>query len=70
MLENNKKLISEKEIIILAEKSLKETENSLEVEIIKEKYLEKGGIISQLFQQISQERNLEKKKKLGSLINN
>ncbi|CAJ0824632.1 524_t:CDS:1 [Entrophospora sp. SA101] len=69
MLENNKKLISEKEIIILAEKSLKETENSLEVEIIKEKYLEKGGIISQLFQQISQEGNLEKKK-LGSLINN
>ena len=68
--DNNKKLISEKEISILAENSLKEAENFLEVEIIKKKYLEKGGVVSQLFQQISQEEDLEKKKKLGSLINN
>jgi hypothetical protein len=70
MSESNKKLIGEKEIIILTEKSLKEVENFLELEIVKKKYLEKGGLVSQFFQQISQEEDPEKKKKLGSLINN
>jgi hypothetical protein len=63
------KIINEKEINDLAEKSLKEAENFPQIEIVKKKYLEKGGIISQLFQQVSQEKDLEKKKKLGGLIN-
>ena len=46
------------------------TGDVLEIETIKKKYLEKGGIIFQLFQQIAQEKNLEQKKKLGNLVNN
>jgi len=69
MSEKNKQSISEKEISILAEKSLKESENALEVKIIKKKYLEKGGIIPQLFQQVGQEKDLVRKKKLGNLVN-
>ena len=60
----------EQEINILIKKSFQEAENVFEIAIVKKKYLEKEGIISQLFQQISQEKDLEKKKKLGSLINN
>ena len=70
MSKNIKQTISEKEINLLAEKSLKEAENLSELETIKKKYLEKGGVISQLFQQIGQEEDLIKKKKLGNLINN
>ncbi|CAI2173491.1 2366_t:CDS:10 [Funneliformis geosporum] len=33
-------------------KSLQETENFAEIETVKKKYLEKGGVISQLFQQV------------------
>jgi len=65
-----KQTISEKQINLLAEKSLKEAKNFSELETVKKKYLEKGGLISQLFQQIGQEKDLIKKKKLGNLINN
>ena len=54
-------VINEKEISTLEEKSLSEAKNFSEVEIIKKKYLEKGGIISQFFQQVSQEKDLAKK---------
>ncbi|CAG8670015.1 2053_t:CDS:2 [Ambispora gerdemannii] len=64
MSKKTKLIISEKEIDILAEKSLREAKNFSNVEIIRKKYLEKGGVISQLFQQISQERDLDKRKKL------
>jgi len=65
---NNEKK-TEKEIKLLAKKSFQEAENFSEIEIVKKKYLEKGGIISQLFQQVIQEKDLEKKKMLGGLIN-
>ena len=70
MSKNIKQNISEKQINLLAKKSLKEVENFFEIETIKKNYLEKGGIIFQLFQQISQEEDPIKKKKLGNLINN
>ncbi|CAI2162229.1 12454_t:CDS:2 [Funneliformis geosporum] len=41
----------ESEIILLIKKSFQEVENSLPIEAIKKKYLAKGGIISQIFQQ-------------------
>jgi phenylalanyl-tRNA synthetase alpha chain len=66
----DKQFSNEKEINILIEKSLQEMENFSEIETVKKKYLEKEGIIPQLFQQIGQEKDLERKKKLGSLINN
>jgi len=69
MSKNIKQTISEKEIKLLAKKSFQEAENFSEIEIVKKKYLEKGGIISQLFQQVTQEKELEKKKILGKLIN-
>ena len=65
-----KEIVSEEKINDLAKKSLQEVQNFSELETIKKKYLEKGGIISQLFQQIGQEKDLIKKKKLGNLINN
>ncbi|MCE8167835.1 MAG: phenylalanine--tRNA ligase subunit alpha [Candidatus Moeniiplasma glomeromycotorum] len=64
------KIIDEKEISTWIEKSFQEAENYSELEIIKKKYLGKGGLISQFFQQISQEKDLTKKKKIGYLINN
>jgi len=69
MSDSNKKSIDEKEISTLVEKSLQEAKNFSEIEIVKKKYLEKGGIISSLFQQISQEEDRERKKILGGLIN-
>jgi len=65
-----KEIVSEEKINDLAKKSLQEVQNFSELETIKKKYLEKGGLISQLFQQIGQEKDLIKKKKLGNLINN
>jgi len=70
MSEEKEKTVREEEINFLAKKSLQEAENFSEIEKIKKKYLSKGGLISQLFQQISQEKDLEKKRKLGGLINN
>jgi phenylalanyl-tRNA synthetase alpha chain len=70
MSKKNKKVINEEEINKLFEKSLRELENPSKKEFVKKEYLEKEGIISQLFQQISQEKELEKRKKIGSLINN
>ena len=70
MSEEKEKIVREEEINFLAKKSLQEAENFSEIEKIKKKYLSKGGIISQFFQQISQEKDLQKKKKLGELINN
>jgi phenylalanyl-tRNA synthetase alpha chain len=67
---SKKKVINEEEINKLFEKSLRELENPSKKEFVKKEYLEKEGIISQLFQQISQEKELEKRKKIGSLINN
>ena len=63
-------MITEKEITLLIKKSLKEVENSQEIEAIKKNYLGKGGIISQILQQIAQETDSEKKKKIGTLVNN
>ena len=65
-----KEIISEEEINVLVQKSSLETDNFSEIETIKKKYLEKGGIIYQLFQQLGQEKDLAKKKKVGNLINN
>ena len=65
-----KETVDEEEISALVKKSLQETENFAEIETVKKKYLEKGGIISQFFQQTGQTKDLVKKKKLGSLINN
>ncbi|MEG7978819.1 MAG: hypothetical protein NY202_02760 [Mollicutes bacterium UO1] len=70
MSDSNKKIIDKKEIGVLVEKSLQEAENFSEIELVKKKYLEKGGIISNLFQQISQKKDREQKKILGGLINN
>jgi len=70
MTEEKEKIVQEEEIDLLARKSLQEAQNFSEIETVKKKYLEKGGIISQLFQQIGQEKDLNKKKKLGNLINN
>jgi len=56
--------LTEEEISLIIENSLAEVNNSRQPEIIKKKYLEKGGIISQLLQQIVQENNLEKKRNL------
>jgi phenylalanyl-tRNA synthetase alpha chain len=70
MSKKNKKVINEEEINKLFEKSLRELENPSKKEFVKKEHLEKEGIISQLFQQISQEKELEKRKKIGSLINN
>jgi hypothetical protein len=64
-----KKNLEESEILLLIGKSLQETKNSQQVEVIKKKYLEKGGVISQLFKQVGQEKDLVRKKRLGSLIN-
>ena len=64
-----KKNLEESEILLLIDKSLQETKSSQQVEVIKKKYLEKGGVISQLFKQVSQEKDLVRKKRLGSLIN-
>ena len=69
-MKEKKEIVSEEKINELAKKSLQEVQNFSELETIKKKYLEKGGVISQLFQQISQEEDLIKKKKLGNLINN
>jgi type II secretory pathway predicted ATPase ExeA len=63
------KKLEESEIILLIDKSLKEVKISRQIKIIKKKYLEKEGIIPQLFQQLSQQKDLAKKKGLGSLIN-
>jgi phenylalanyl-tRNA synthetase alpha chain len=63
------RVTNEEEIVLLFKKTLKEIEDPLKLEFIKKEYLEKGGLISQFFQQISQEKDLERKKKLGSLIN-
>ena len=60
----------EKEINLLVEKSLQEAENLAEIPAVKKKYLERGGLISQFFQQLGQEKNPNKKKKMGGLINN
>jgi len=69
-MKEKKEIVSEEKINELAKKSLQEVQNFSELETIKKKYLEKGGVISQLFQQIGQEKDLIKKKKLGNLINN
>jgi len=69
-MKEKKEIVSEEKINELAKKSLQEVQNFSELETIKKKYLEKGGLISQLFQQIGQEKDLIKKKKLGNLINN
>jgi len=69
-MKEKKEIVSEEKINELAKKSLQEVQNFSELETIKKKYLEKGGVISQLFQQIGQEEDLIKKKKLGNLINN
>lgn len=69
-MKERKEVANEEKISVLVEKSLQEAESFSEIEIVKKKYLEKGGIISQLFQQVSQEKDLVKKKKLGNLINN
>ncbi len=53
-----KKELTEKEIEILIKKSFQETEKSLEIGEIKKKYLEKGGLIPQFFQQIVLEKDL------------
>ena len=65
-----KETVNEEKINTLIEKSLQEIDNFSEIGAVKKKYLEKEGIIFQLFQQISQEKNLEQKKKLGNLVNN
>jgi phenylalanyl-tRNA synthetase alpha chain len=65
-----KETVNEEKINVLAKKSLQEVENFSEIEAVKKKYLEKGGIISQLFQQIGLEKDLAKKRKIGNLINN
>ena len=65
---NIKQTINEKQINFLAKKSLKEVENFSEIETVKKKYLEKGKVIFQFFQQISQEKESIKKKS-GNLIN-
>jgi len=64
-----KEIISEEEINVLVQKSSLEADNFSEIETVKKKYLERGGIISQLFQQLGQEKDLTKKKKLGNLVN-
>ncbi|WNE40503.1 MAG: Phenylalanine--tRNA ligase alpha subunit [Mycoplasmataceae bacterium] len=69
MSEKSEKIISKEEINILFAKSLRELESCSKTELIKKEYLEKGGLISQFFQQISQEREIEKRKKIGNLIN-
>jgi len=69
-MKEKKEIVSEEKINELTKKSLQEVQNFSELETIKKKYLEKGGLISQLFQQIAQEEDLIKKKKLGNLINN
>jgi len=69
-MKEKKEIVSEEKINELTKKSLQEVQNFSEIETIKKKYLEKGGVISQLFQQIGQEEDLIKKKKLGNLINN
>ena len=69
-MKEKKEIVSEEKINELTKKSLQEVQNFSEIETIKKKYLEKGGVISQLFQQIGQEKDLIKKKKLGNLINN
>lgn len=69
MSEKSEKTINEEEINKLFEKSLRELENPSKTELIKKEYLEKEGIISQLFLQISQEKELERKKKIGGLVN-
>lgn len=69
-MKERKETISEEKINVLAEQSLQEVQNFAEIVAVKKKYLEKGGIISQFFQQIGQEKDLIKKKKFGNLINN
>jgi len=64
-----KKNLKEPEILLLINKSLQEVKGSQPIETIKKKYLEREGVISQFFQQVSQEKDLAKKKRLGSLIN-
>ncbi|CAI2162899.1 17018_t:CDS:2 [Funneliformis geosporum] len=63
-----KETVNEEEIRTLVKKSLQETENFAELETVKKKYLEKGGTISQLFQQVSQTKDLAQKKKLGKKV--
>lgn len=61
----------EQELISNCEKqSLQELENITELATVKKKYLGKDGLILQFLQQLVQEKDLEKRKKLGVLINN
>ena len=62
--------IKEEEINFLISQSYKEVAEPPLIETIREKYLGKGGIISRLFSQISESKNLEEKKRIGSLLNN
>ena len=64
-----KKKLTREEISLIIKNSLIEAENSKQPEVIKKEYLEKGGVSSQFLQELTHENNLEKKKKLGSLIN-
>ena len=60
---------NEKKNGLLIKQSFEDLEKE-NIQIIKKKYLGKNGIISQSLQEISQEKNLKRKKKLGILINN
>jgi len=63
------KNLTHEKILVIAKKSLKEIEENSKIIIIKKKYLGKDGIITQLFKQISLEKNNEKRKKIGDLLN-
>ena len=60
----------EQKIILLIKESLEEVEKSSDLSLTKKKYLGKQGLIFQFLQQLIQEKDLEKKKRLGFLINN
>ena len=60
----------EQKIISLIKESLEEVEKSSDLLLTKKKYLGKQGLIFQFLQQLVQEKDLEKKKTLGFLINN
>ena len=64
------KKLSEADIILWTAESLTAAENFSQVAALKKKYFAKGGLFSQLLQQIAREEDSEKKKELGNLINN
>ncbi|RHZ35203.1 phenylalanine--tRNA ligase subunit alpha [endosymbiont GvMRE of Glomus versiforme] len=64
-----KNRLTKKNIVSLAEKSLKEVKNSQWVENVKKEYLGKEGVITHFFKIISREKKIKKKKEIGILLN-